>query len=322
MLPSLRRCLRPCGARFAGYQPRRAGPPTVYHEAYSPEWPVTHRFPMWKFKDLAELLVEEGLLESFSDFVTPQDPPDEWFTLAHEEEYYRGFIDSTLDPVRWRRIGHAMLGSPFGFCLPDKRAERAARQLRSGTSQFNGVHWHKRGKKFGVQVRYDGKLIHVGYFLNETEAACEFDKTLRSICRDPVRLKKSLNFPTKEEASYEEPLSERRSRGLKKSSKNRAKDVESLQRLQHRFSKSPEASDFEIANVPSLSRVDALFRPRGAKSGGLPLQLKSSSCHNYSGEYYFYAFSNTKGYEGMLLVLVALDRDIIWMVPGSEVSQT
>ena len=35
MLPSLRRGLRPCRARFAGYQPRRAGPPTVYHEASS-----------------------------------------------------------------------------------------------------------------------------------------------------------------------------------------------------------------------------------------------------------------------------------------------
>ncbi|CAE7622692.1 unnamed protein product, partial [Symbiodinium necroappetens] len=165
-----------------------------------------------------------------------------------------------------------------------------------------------------------GRVHFVGYFSNDTEAACAFDAKLRAICTDPVRLKKSLNFPRKEEASYEEPLSERRSRGLKKSFKSLAKDVESLRRLQHRFSKSPQASEFEIVNIPSQSRVDALFQPRGSKSGGLPLQLKSSSRHK-SGSSQYYFFSGTRGYDGMLLVLIALDRDMIWMVPGSEVSQ-
>ncbi|CAE7864905.1 unnamed protein product, partial [Symbiodinium sp. KB8] len=289
---------------------------------------------------------------SFSDFVTPQDPPDEWFTLAHEEEYYRGFVDNTLDPVRWRRIGssrvravmtavgwhglphvlwavlllcsrcwHAMLGSPCGFCLRDKQATRATQQLRSGKSRFNGVSWHKPTQKFQVHVWHEQKLIRLRLFLNETEAARAFDVKLRAICSDPVRLKKSLNFPTKEEASYEESLSQMRSRGLKLSSKNSAKGVESFQRLQHRFSKSPQASEFEIVNIPSLSRVDALFQFQGSKSGGLPLQLKSSVCHSIgSGE--AFAFGKTKGYDDMVLVLIALDRDMIWMVPGSEVSQT
>ncbi|CAE7727060.1 unnamed protein product, partial [Symbiodinium sp. CCMP2456] len=202
------------------------------------------------------------------------------------------------------------------WCLRDRPKKAGSCQ-----STFNGVHWHRRHQRFQARVCFEGRCHYTGYFSNDTEAACAFDAKLRAICTDPVRLKKSLNFPTKAEASYEEPLSERRSRGLKKSSQNSAKDVESFQHLQHRFSKSPQASEFEIVNIPSQSRVDALFQPRGSKSVGLPLQLKSSTNRNKnSGE--CYAFQRTSGYDGMVLVLIALDCDMIWMVPGSEVSQT
>ncbi|CAE7948084.1 unnamed protein product, partial [Symbiodinium sp. KB8] len=220
------------------------------------------------------------------------------------------------------------------WCLRDRQAERASQQLFFATrascsrpkkagshqSRFNGVYWYRWRQRFRVSVWFQGRSHFAGYFSNDTEAACASDAKLRAICTDPVRLKKSLNFPTNEEASYEEPLSQMRSRGLKKNSKNCAKGVESFQRLQNLFSKCPQASEFEIVNVPSQSRVDALFQPRGSKSGGLPLQLKSSSCRNTNrGEYY--AFQHTSGYDGMLLVLIALDHDMIWMVPGRDVSQ-
>ncbi|CAE7939900.1 unnamed protein product [Symbiodinium necroappetens] len=61
-----------------------------------------------------------------------------------------------------------------------------------------------------------------------------------------------------------------------------------------------------------------MFQPGGSKSGGLPLQLKSSSCHNLgSSEYYL--FSWTSGYDGILLVLIALvtlgsPREEAWRV--------
>ncbi|CAE8703919.1 unnamed protein product, partial [Polarella glacialis] len=80
-------------------------PPTVWHEAYSPPWPAKHRFPMWKFRNLADQLVSDGLFKSHAEFLTPKVPPDEWFLLAHDEEYYAGFVNATLDDVRWRRIG-------------------------------------------------------------------------------------------------------------------------------------------------------------------------------------------------------------------------
>jgi len=60
---------------------------------------------MWKFRDLADQLVMDGLFPAHSAFLTPEDPPDEWFLLAHDEEYYQGFLHGTMDSARWRRIG-------------------------------------------------------------------------------------------------------------------------------------------------------------------------------------------------------------------------
>ena len=96
--------------------------------------------------------------------------------------------------------GRAMLGSPAVFCLRDTQAQRDFEHLRFGTSLFNGVHWDRRLQKFRARVRHQHKLINAGCFLNESEAACAFDEKLRSICNDPVRLKKSLNFPTDQES--------------------------------------------------------------------------------------------------------------------------
>lgn len=60
---------------------------------------------MWKFRDLANQLVCDGLIASHSDFITPENPPDAWLLQAHDEEYYRGFVSGSLDTGRWRRIG-------------------------------------------------------------------------------------------------------------------------------------------------------------------------------------------------------------------------
>ena len=194
------------------------------------------------------------------------------------------------------------------------------RRVHSITSKFCGVCWSKKSKKYQAQVCVEGLRCHVGVFSDEEEAAHAYDAKLRALCADPVRLKKSLNFPTNQEASYEESLLQTRSRGLRASSRNFTKELESFHCLQDRFLRSAEALGFEIVHVPSLSRVDALFQPQGSVNGGLCLQLKSSSCLKDCGSDYYH-FSNVSGYDGQLLVFVALDRDIIWLLPGSEVSQ-
>eukprot|EP00913_Durusdinium_trenchii_P006785 g6377.t1 len=79
----------------------------VLRSAYSPPWPPTHRFPMWKFHDLALQLLKDQLVTAWEDFVMPQPLQEEWIFLAHEEDYYRRFCSDTLDPAALRRIGFA-----------------------------------------------------------------------------------------------------------------------------------------------------------------------------------------------------------------------
>ena len=220
------------------------------------------------------------------------------------------------DPVRRKKS----LNFPTQQEVAFSRAKQA--ESRRSTSKFNGVSWHKEAQRFMARVWFQDRPHFAGLFSNETAAACAFDAKLRGMCKDPVRLKRSLNFPTQQEASHRESLLDIRARSMRTYSQSRTKEVDSFQRLQDRLSTSKQASDFEIVHIPSQSRVDALFQSLKSKSEGLPLQLKSSSCYNRSGRASFYSFGSTNGYDGMLLVLIALDRDMIWMVPGKDVSQT
>ena len=79
--------------------------PLVYHNAYScAGWPVAHRFPMWKFKDLHRQLTSIGL--ATDNLHAPLDnPPHEWFEAVHDAAYYRAFVDGQLDASMERRIG-------------------------------------------------------------------------------------------------------------------------------------------------------------------------------------------------------------------------
>ena len=49
------------------------------------------------------------------------------------------------------------------------------RSVRIGTSQFKGVCWKKKHNQWVVRIRVNGRLIHLGYFKNEIEAARVYD---------------------------------------------------------------------------------------------------------------------------------------------------
>ena len=124
-------------------------------------------------------------------------------------------------------------------------------------------------------------------------------------------MKKSLNFPSLSEATYEDPPP---------AAANFAKEEESFRRLQDRFSMTPQAVTHEIIRVSGSSRVDALFQPKGPDVGGLPLQLKAAKASGNLRS--CYVFTHTRGYDGMLLLLIALDRSMMWATPGSAVTTT
>ena len=205
----------------------------------------------------------------------------------------------------------------WSFKLFLRRHRPCQRQFAS--SQYNGVSWNARRKRYHASVGFNGKLYHAGCFESELQAAEAYDARLRELCQEGARLKKSLNFPTDSELDFRETSVQARARALRLHSDKAAKEDASRRRLEERFALAPESSEYEIIWVPGFSRVDALFQPKGCSTGGTRLQLKSSSPTGAHGRSYI--FKQTHGYDGMLLILVALDHDLIWAVPGEAVTQ-
>ena len=185
------------------------------------------------------------------------------------------------------------------------------------SSRFNGVDWDSSRQRFRARVTFNYKAHFAGYHLCQEEAAQAHDRCLRALCSNGVRLKRSLNFPTSLEASYSETNQQARTRSLAAHADKADKEEESFDRLQKRLHLSHAASAYEILQVPGFSRADAIFQAKGSTTGGVSLQLKSSSRHGNA-----YMFSSTRGYDGMLLILVALCSDLIWVVPGALITQT
>ena len=122
----------------------------------------------------------------------------------------------------------SLAGSVLSRILAVSSGVRLLRRARSTTSQFNGVCWNRKQATYQASVRFEGQQHYVGVFSSEEEAAHAYDAELRALCDDPVRLKKSLNFPTEEEASFEESLRQSRSRGLRRYSQSLTKKQRSL----------------------------------------------------------------------------------------------
>jgi hypothetical protein len=60
------------------------------------------------------------------------------------------------------------------------------RRYTHGSSQFNGVAWHKRVGKWGATIRVSrpgggGRKRHLGYFIDEEEAARAYDAAARAL---------------------------------------------------------------------------------------------------------------------------------------------
>ena len=60
-----------------------------------------------------------------------------------------------------------------------------------GTSIYKGITWHKRDKKWNTQIAKDSKLIYLGYYISEMEAAKTYDKKARELFGEFAK----LNFP-------------------------------------------------------------------------------------------------------------------------------
>jgi len=76
--------------------------PLVYHDDYSPPFPVEHRFPMDKFRLLREHL---GASLAGAEYHAPELCPRDILALAHDPAYIERYLAGELPPGEQRRLG-------------------------------------------------------------------------------------------------------------------------------------------------------------------------------------------------------------------------
>jgi acetoin utilization deacetylase AcuC-like enzyme len=81
--------------------------PIVHHPAYHAEIPSDHRFPMGKFRRLAEVLVSDGLVAP-GGFATPAPAAEGWLRLAHDGAYVDQVLGLAVPERIAREIGFPM----------------------------------------------------------------------------------------------------------------------------------------------------------------------------------------------------------------------
>lgn len=81
-------------------------PPIVHHPAYTAEIPADHRFPMQKYRRLAEIVVADGLAPA--GFVVPEPATAAQLSLAHDRSYVDAVLALALPPAVEREIGLPM----------------------------------------------------------------------------------------------------------------------------------------------------------------------------------------------------------------------
>jgi AP2 domain len=64
-------------------------------------------------------------------------------------------------------------------------------KLLNNTSGYKGVAWHKRDKKWRVDITFNRKTFHIGYFEDKEEAARAYDEAAKKYHGEFAR----LNFP-------------------------------------------------------------------------------------------------------------------------------
>ncbi len=65
------------------------------------------------------------------------------------------------------------------------RSQNARNQHpRGGSSQYKGVSWHKRDKKWQVRIKANGNRSHLGTFTDEIEAAKVYDKAAKKLFKE------------------------------------------------------------------------------------------------------------------------------------------
>jgi acetoin utilization deacetylase AcuC-like enzyme len=81
-----------------------SGLPVIFHPDYVAPLPPGHRFPMAKFGQLCDRLLQDGVIRP-EQIYQPGEPPQPWLELVHDPDYVDAYRQGTLAAKAQRRIG-------------------------------------------------------------------------------------------------------------------------------------------------------------------------------------------------------------------------
>ncbi|MQT12469.1 histone deacetylase family protein [Segnochrobactrum spirostomi] len=82
--------------------------PIVHDPLYHAEIAADHRFPMGKFRRVAEVLIDDGLVTP-DEFHVPGEAPADWLCLVHREDYVEQVLAADVPAAIAREIGLPMV---------------------------------------------------------------------------------------------------------------------------------------------------------------------------------------------------------------------
>lgn len=204
------------------------------------------------------------------------------------------------------RAPHAMSCCAAVWTLHRLRTPGAGEPSRG----YRGVSWDPVAREWRAKACVNGATTYLGRHTVAEEAAAAYDDFIRSCCTGSDVVHR-LNFPSVSEASLA-LSSAPRSTG--NGSRNWQIEAASKEIIECGLA----GSGLELEWMPEGTRADGAVRPKAASSDDswVGLQLKATTGPRPNGAH---AFHRTSQLDGLLVICIALDSRLLWVLPGAEV---
>ena len=118
---------------------------------------------------------------------------DRWMAYINNRKkmHYLGYYESEIDAAAaYNRAAREIYGEFALLNTIDMNVHpiRASRNRRKSSSQYRGVSWRHRDKKWYVRIRVEGKRYHIGTYPDEMQAALAYNRKAIELLGDKAIL--------------------------------------------------------------------------------------------------------------------------------------
>ena len=94
---------------------------------------------------------------------------------------YYGYLPNNIDHINMDRVDNKIAN--LRDCTNQENMMNR-KSFRGSSSKYKGVSFHKRDKKWTAQIRFKGKLRHLGYFDLEADAHKAYERASKEMFGD------------------------------------------------------------------------------------------------------------------------------------------